>query len=143
MWWLVYIQRSVDSDWFGGESVVGIEAMVQRFGRSEKMRGNVGKCRQIWIFRGVPTFIYHVKASVLSKTAGVKDQGKSGVRQRAKTDKTGTSTKTVPKMAFFRCWCTFKKETKKKEKILQRAAMLQELERRRGGSAAVFFIVIM
>jgi len=45
--------------------------------------------------------------------------------------------------AFFRCWCTFKKETKKKEKILQRAAMLQELERRRGGSAAVFFIVIL
>jgi hypothetical protein len=37
-----------------------------------------------------------VKASVLSKTEGVEDRGKSGVRQRAKTDKTGTSTKTVP-----------------------------------------------
>jgi hypothetical protein len=75
-----------------------------------------------------------VKASVLSKTEGVKDRGKSGARQRAKTDKTGTSTKT----AFFRCWCTFKKETKKKEKILQRAAMLQELERRRGGALPHF-----
>jgi hypothetical protein len=41
----------------------------------------------------MPTFSNHVKASVLSKTEGVEDQGKSGVRQRAKTDKTGTKHK--------------------------------------------------